>query len=175
MKPLWTSRWTAAVALVLSLVAVGIAFEVRIEAGRGAHAWETASTYAKVNEAKVAVTELAWGIAKCAEHEGKLPDTSAKVPANLQAVHGMMYQAKLSDWDDAAFKCAGFHMIRPQRFQYQWVRRSPGEGTVVAASDFAGVGIAGQSVSLRVVCAPQGSALSCRPDPMSTEPTDFEL
>jgi hypothetical protein len=127
--------------------------------------------YAKGVEAKVAATEIAWGIAQCAERSGALPATSAKVPPAIGPVAGRLYQSRLSDWSDPAFACAGFHMRRPQLFQYQWVRGDGDDGGVVQAdADFDGDGVVEHTVRLRVRCERDGGPLRCRPDPMPTEP-----
>jgi len=126
------------------------------------------------------VTEIAWGIALCAERSGALPASTAKVPASLAAVAAQMYQSRLTDWDDPAFMCGGFHMRRPQYFQYQWVRAADGEeGIVQADADLDGDGLVDHTVRLAVRCEHQAGALRCRPDPMPTAPpgrtftTDF--
>jgi hypothetical protein len=158
-------------ALALSLLVLVLSGRAWLSVRRATPWSWVALQRAKIVEAKVAVTEIAWGAAQCAERSGSVVPTSGKVPASLGAINGQMYQSRLSDWDDEVFKCSGFHLHRPQRFQYQWVRGSGDEGgRVQADADFDGDGVVDHTVRLAVRCARDGAVLRCRPDPMPTEP-----
>lgn len=160
-------------ALALSLAVLGLSGRAWLGVRRMTPWSWVALQRAKVVEAKVTVAEIAWGIALCAERSKALAPTSAKVPSAIGAVAGMIYQSQLSDWNDPAFRCAGFHMHSPQRFQYQWVRgagASEEEGGVQADADFDGDGVVDHTVRLAVRCEREEGALRCQPDPMPTEP-----
>jgi len=162
-------------ASVVSVAVAGGALALSIQAKARADSLEVSPAagidYAKLVEAKVAVTELAWGIALCAERTGQLPASAAKVPDDLGRVRGQMYQSRLSDWGDEAYVCADFHLARPQRFQYQWQLDDGGmQGSVVAEADYNGDGGVDHSVRLMVRCKKQEARLRCRPDPMPTAP-----
>jgi hypothetical protein len=134
---------------------------------------DAAKTYVRATEAEVALTELAWGIASCAENGGALPASTPRVPSDLGAVTEQSYQSADADWSDAAFRCAGFHMIRPQRFRYQWQRIDEHEGAAVADADLDGDGQPDHVLRLHVHCATRDAKLRCRPDSMPTEPAIF--
>jgi hypothetical protein len=128
-------------------------------------------SHAKTTEALVAVTEMAWGVAQCAERSGEVPPTSSPVPASVGRIAGQMYQSRFSDWSDPAFTCAGFHMRRPQRFQYRWTRADDGLGGVASAeADFDGDATIDHRVRLHVRCARTEPGLRCSVDPMPTPP-----
>jgi hypothetical protein len=131
--------------------------------------------YVRLVEARVAASELAWGTALCAERRGRLPPSSAKVPAEVERVRGRMYQSRLTDWNDDVFVCADFHLARPQRFQYQWLLAQSGaEGEVVAGADYDGDGAIDHEVRVPVSCTIQGERMRCRPRSLATAPDPFE-
>jgi len=123
--------------------------------------------YAQGVEAKVAVTELAWGLAVCAERTGELPPSSSAVPPAIKAIRGRQYQSAFTDWNDVAFRCADFHLARPQLFQYRWDLKEQGkEGEVVACADYNGDNVIDHEVRLPVRCAAVDGRPRCRPDAM---------
>ena len=142
----------AVVVLVLAVPILGVVSAVAIYGVR------RYLIQAKTAEARVAVTELAKGIAKCGADQGELPETSAKVPVELEAVRGHKYKSAPDDWSDEAFRCAQFRMIEPQYFQYQWVLKDAEQGTVVAVADLDGDGVVDIGIDLQVDC----SGDSCR-------------
>jgi hypothetical protein len=113
---------------------------------------------AKMAEGRAAVAELARGIARCGAEQDELPETSSKVPSDLELVRGKKYQSAPADWDDDAFRCAEFRMTGPQYFQYQWVLKDAQAGSVVAVADFDGDGVPEVWLDLVVDC----SGDSCR-------------
>lgn len=109
---------------------------------------------AKKAEGKAQVAVLARGIATCTEAAGgKLPASSAPVPAALSDVSGKKYQSDPKEWSDPAFTCASFSMLMPQYFQYQWVSTSDSAGTARAVADFDGDGTADVTLEAPVACA----------------------
>ena len=124
---------------------------------------------AKRSEAQTVAAELARGIARCATQRGRLPPTSAPVPADLAYIKGMKYQSATRDWAEEAFVCAGFSLTDPQYYQYQWVKQSDSGGVVQAIADLDGDGQPDQEHRVEVVCergqcslgaaGPVGSAL----------------
>jgi type IV pilus assembly protein PilA len=109
---------------------------------------------AKKAEGKAQVAVLARGIAMCTETAGgKLPASSAPVPAALSDVSGKKYQSDPKEWSDPAFTCASFSMLMPQYFQYQWVQSSDSAGTARAVADFDGDGTADVTLEAPVACA----------------------
>lgn len=164
---------TSIVVSALALVAAAGALALSVWTSRRSHEGQTTCIVAvdqyNVTEAQVAVTEIAWAIAMCAERESKVPPATQQVPPSVNAVAGTIYQSRVEDWNDEAFRCADFHMVRPQRFQYQWVP-SGNEGAVVAVADFDGDRKIDREVRLQVRCKDTEKGLHCRPDRMPTEP-----
>lgn len=132
---------------------------------------------AKIAEGRNGLGAMARGILSCVEREGvdpltgaemggKLPPSSAKVPASLSMVSARKYQSADSEWSsDPAFSCAHFQISEPQYFQYQWeLDAGKMSGTGRALADFDGDGKAEVVLEQPVTCtAPQtGTALSCR-------------
>lgn len=108
----------------------------------------------KKAEGKNGVAAMARGVLKCAESSGgKLPATSALVPASLAQVSGKKYMSSPTDWQDPAFKCMGFSMADPQYFQYQWVLKSPTKGIARAVADLNGDGKPDSTLEMDVECA----------------------
>jgi hypothetical protein len=171
-------------ALAISLAAIGSAPDTMtlgavhdvLATGRTTDSRSPAMiAYAKSTEATVAVTELAWGVALCAERAGALPAGTTKVPVDLAKVRGMAYQSAPEDWATPAFECAGFHMLRPQRFRYEWTKLSETEGRVGADADFDGDDVVDHAVELHVRCTRTDDRFRCRPDRMTTEPSPFQV
>lgn len=106
---------------------------------------------------------LSRAIAACAEKKGALPPSSPKVPAELSAVGGKTYLSTEQDWQDEAFRCDGFHLSDPQRFQYEWERTSDTEGIARAQADFDGNGVVEARYEQEVKCAKKGDRLVCGP------------
>jgi hypothetical protein len=120
---------------------------------------------AKQAEGRAAVTALAQGIARCAGADGRLPETSRSVPPELGMISGKKYLSHPAEWDDPAFRCAGFSMSTPQYFQYQWVKTSDEAGSARARADLDGNGITEIDLELEVSC----SAGACRSESLPLE------
>jgi type IV pilus assembly protein PilA len=108
---------------------------------------------AKRAEGRHAVTALAQGIVRCAGSSGKLPETSRSVPPELGMISGKKYMSHPAEWDDPAFRCAGFSMSSPQYFQYQWVKSSDETGTVHGKADLDADGTPEIDLELEVRCS----------------------
>lgn len=167
-------------AAVVALFVAGAALVVSVRSYARTKALEAAPKsaidYTKLVEARVSVTELAWGISICAERAGKLPPSTSTVPRDIERVQGQMYQTALAEWNEEAFKCADFHLARPQFFQYTW-RSNPDQrsGLVLAEADYDGDKIIDHKVQLQVRCVTEGESLRCRPDTMVTAPRPIDL
>jgi hypothetical protein len=110
----------------------------------------------KKAEGKNGVGIMGRGAISCAQSSGgKLPATSAMVPATLAQVSGKKYMSSPADWGDPAFKCLKFSMSEPQYFQYQWVLKSPTSGVARAVADLDGDGKPDSTIELDVTCAAQ--------------------
>lgn len=165
------ARWLSHVALTASVALVGWSGWSSARAPRFARWSAVMQEHENLTEARVAVTEIAWGIASCAERSGELPASSGVVPPELRMARGVRYQSRVTDWNDAAFACAGFHMLRPQHFLYQWQRDDGAErGTVDAKADLDGDGAVDHEVRLRVRCERDERGLRCKVDRMPTVP-----
>jgi hypothetical protein len=119
-------------------------------------------------EAEYATEELASALVVCSDRERYeppasqprvLPPTSRKVPSAVP--RGVWADTAVADWDDVAFRCAGFGLLPGrQRFQLQWVldARSTASfalatGNAVAVVDVDGDGVADHLVRTEVACA----------------------
>jgi hypothetical protein len=171
----------AYLAITLASVCVATsAFALSVHSGLRVTRLQTAPSpaleYTRLVEARVAAAELAWGTALCAERKGRLPPSSTQVPAEVAHVRGKLYQSRLADWNDDVFRCADFHLSRPQRFQYQWLLAASGnEGEVVARADYDGDGAIDHEIRLPVSCTTQDNRARCRPRSLATAPHPFEL
>lgn len=165
------ARWLAAsAALLASATALGLVLRALHTHPSDGLALKVERENAETTEALVGVTEIAWGVAMCAERSGVVPPSTAPVPAEMRAVAGVMYQSRRSEWSDPAFACLGFHLRRPQRFQYHWARADDRlSGAVVADADFDGDGTVDHEVRLQVRCARVDAGVRCDVDPMPTE------
>src|SRR5262245_20848578 len=65
---------------------------------------------AKDAEGRMSVTALARGILRCQTANGTLPETSRTVPPELSMISGKKYMSDPGEWNDPAFRCAGFSM-----------------------------------------------------------------
>ena len=150
-----TSSWVIVIAVVgvLALIVLPLLAAIAIYGVR------RYIVQAKVAEGRVNSGVLARGIADCAAQEGELPETSSKVPLELEMVRAVKYQSSLDDWSDDTFRCARFRLTEPQYFQYQWVLKDDVDaGSVVAEADLDGDGVAEIRLELEVDC----SGDSCR-------------
>lgn len=108
---------------------------------------------AKEAQARSALIEWGDGLARCGEKEGRLPPSTAPVPASAAAVSGKKYQSAPSEWNEQAHTCAAFSMAAgPQYFQYRWERRAESAGTAHAVADFDGDGAVESVFQLEVTC-----------------------
>jgi hypothetical protein len=165
----------SAVSLATAMAALVVAMRSNARVRALAETPNAARQYVALVEARVASVEFAWAMAQCAEQAGQLPPTTSTVPASASAVRGRMYQSRLEDWKDEAYRCADFHLTRPQRFQYQWVRQASGlQGEVRARADWNGDGTVDTEVRLPVRCSTAGEQLRCHPDPLPTAPAPLE-
>lgn len=167
-----SARWPSHVALATSVALFGWSVWSWASAPRFAQWSAVMQVHHDLTEARVAVTEIAWGIATCAERSGELPASSGVVPPELSKVRGKRYQSRAADWNDAAFACAGFHMLRPQHFAYQWQRGDGAaeRGAVDAKADLDGDGAVDHEVRLHVRCERDQRGLRCKVDRMPTVP-----
>jgi hypothetical protein len=117
-------------------------------------------TEAKVTEGRIRVTALAEGMKVCFAENDRLPETSARVPADLTLVSGKKYQSSPADWNDEAFRCAEFQINQPQYFQYQWVLGEGQKGKAVAVADLDGDGEIEVQLELDVDCSGDGCELA---------------
>ena len=106
---------------------------------------------------------LSRAVAACAEKNGTLPPSSRKVPAELSAVGGKTYASTENDWQDDAFRCEGFRVNEPQRFQYEWERTSDTAGIARAQADFDGNGVVEARYEQELKCTKKGTRLVCGP------------
>jgi hypothetical protein len=166
------ARWPSGVAMAASVALAGWSGWSWVRAPRFERWSAVMQEHDNLTEARVAVTEIAWGIASCGERSGELPDSSGVVPPELSSVRGKRYQSRATDWNDTAFACAGFHMLRPQHFVYQWRRDDGGaeQGAVDAKADLDGDGAVDHELRLRVRCERDERGLRCKVDRMPTVP-----
>ncbi len=148
-----------AVVFVLVIGIVGVLAAVGIFGAR------SYISKAKASEGKAGVSQLARGIASCAQKETTegpvgLPASTPWVPARASDVSGKKYQSAPTDWNQPGFKCAGFSMMMPQYFQYRWERDSKNSGRARAQADFDGDGVLEVKLEAKVNC----SAGVCMPD-----------
>jgi type IV pilus assembly protein PilA len=112
------------------------------------------SIQAKIGEGRTAVAAIAQGMTSCFAENGSLPETSRSVPSELAMVSGKKYQSASEDWNDEAFRCAGFTFSGPQYFQYQWVLGDEkNAGKVRAIADLDGTGDPEVRLELDVDCS----------------------
>lgn len=104
------------------------------EAERRSHAGNVA------REARLELVRFADGIAKCSAQQA-LPETGARVPTRLADVSAKTYTSRPEEWNDQAFVCAGFKIVRPQYLQYRWYREAERKGRVEARADSNGDGV----------------------------------
>ena len=148
-RPKRSQTWV----IVLAVVGVIAVFVLPIVAAVGIYGVRRYLIQAKTAEARVAVAAFAKGLASCGTEQGELPETSAKVPSDISVLRGRKYQSSPDEWTDDAFRCGQFRMIEPQYFQYQWVLKDDVDaGSVIAAADLDGNGIAEIQLELDVDC-----------------------
>ena len=151
------SRSTGAIiAIVIGVVALVVVLIVGVVAAFGIFGARRYVLNAKAAEARVAVTAIAQGVARCSTPRGSVPESSPPVPAELSMVRAQRYQSAPDDWSHQAFRCSGFSLQNPQYFQYQWLRESDSGGMVVARADLDGDGTAEVQVELDVICGASG-------------------
>lgn len=115
----------------------------------------------KKAEGKTGIASMASGVVACAALSGgKLPATSAMVPAALSQVSGKKYASSAKDWEDPAFKCMKFSMSAPQYYQYQWILKSPTAGIARAVADLDGDGKPDSTLEMDVSCPASGCTVS---------------
>lgn len=147
----WTALAVALAAILIAIPSLIVAVAHR-ELGRRDDA--DAATLEAVEVAQ----QLAGRIAACAERgvPASLPADSRFVPAT--APRGVAYRSADADWSDEAFRCAGFRLPRPQRFQLRWARSAPtcagweSQGEVWADADLDGDGRIDRTVTASVAC-----------------------
>jgi hypothetical protein len=108
---------------------------------------------AKQAEARAALIAWADGLAACGQKEGRLPPSTAPVPANLASIAARKYQSTPTEWSEQAHTCAGFALKEPQYFQYRWERHSDDSGRLLAVADLNGDSVAECELELDVTCA----------------------
>jgi hypothetical protein len=99
-----------------------------------------------------ALSLLREGIRRCVLTAlGTLPGSSPAVPARLAQVGGAGFTAPPADWQTPVWKCAGFHVDGPVRFQLQWQLVTPSTaGVAVAWIDDDGDGAADRAFAFEV-------------------------
>lgn len=96
-----------------------------------------------------AVSALAKSALQCAKRDGQLPANSHPVPREW---FGNEYESTASDWQDPIFLCGRFHLDKPQKYRYQWIRVDALNGMAVGDTDFDEKGAPGRRVQIRVFC-----------------------
>jgi type IV pilus assembly protein PilA len=147
--------------IIVAVVALVGIFVIGVLASLAIYGVRRYIVQAKVAEGRTMVASFAQGITSCVAENGKLPESSRRVPLALDMVSGKKYQSAPDDWSDDAFRCADFRMSTPQYFQYQWVLGEANDaGKVVAIADLDGNGDPEVRLELGVDC----SGEACRVD-----------
>lgn len=108
---------------------------------------------AKQAQARAALIAWGDGLAACGQKEGRLPPSTAAVPASLASIPARKYQSTPSEWSEQAHTCAGFTLKEPQYFQYRWERHSDDAGCLRALADLNGDSVVESELELDVTCA----------------------
>jgi hypothetical protein len=127
------------------------------------YGWTRFVANAELQEGKSNVVYLSRSIAACALKTGSLPPTSRKVPGDIAEVSGKTFASTAADWSDEAFTCDGFRVRDPQRFQYEWERKSELEGVAIARADFNGDGVVEATFEQELKCESKNGKLRCGP------------
>jgi hypothetical protein len=112
----------------------------------------------KSADGQAGLAALADGVARCAATtlpDGTprgLPGTSAQAPVRLAAARGQAYASTPADWAETAFQCAGFTRTGPERFTYQWRKKSAMSGVVIASADSDDDGVVDITMERAVNC-----------------------
>ncbi len=125
--------------------------------------WTRFVANSELQEGKSNVVYLSRAVIACAGKTGVLPPSTRSVPVELTSVAHKTYASTADDWSDEAFKCGDFRVRDPQRFQYEWTKKSDTEGTARARADFNGDGVVEATYEQDVKCEERAGKLRCGP------------
>jgi hypothetical protein len=111
---------------------------------------------ARIVEARGRAYELAAGIARCMNHEGRaeLPESAPPVPEKPPRALEVDAKKAAQLFSRDVFKCAAFHPRGEVHIQIEWRREEPNHGVVIARLDDDGDGNADFEATSRVACEP---------------------
>jgi hypothetical protein len=100
-------------------------------------AWGKARA-ARGAEARVMLRQISRGLQTAYAEHHELCPSARTIPADFERVRGASYTSSPQEWhDDPGWRCAGFDMLYPQRYQYR-LETSSGFVTITAAGDLDG-------------------------------------
>jgi hypothetical protein len=144
--------------IILLVALAGICVVLPMIAALGIYGLRRYLIAAKQTEARQGLAALARGVVSCAAAPRSgvpagLPPTARPVPQGMESIRGMKYMSAPSDWEDEAYKCAGFALGTPQYAQYQWIRLSATRGVARAIGDLNGDSVPDFTFEQEVDCA----------------------